>query len=492
MGIAQAGIFVVQFGASVIIARLLSPFEVGVFVVAMSICGILGIIQQLGLTGFIVREVDLPERLKQTTFTINLLISIAVAAAIALCSLASSTFFQQPEVAQLGVAQPGVARVLLVLALLPLLGIFEFLPAAMIERAANFRVIAGIGLGRSLLSQVLTVALAYQGFSSISFAYGQLAGALFSTLAYNVLGRAEIRLRLRLADWRRVSVFGAQMLTITGANASAARLAEILLARIAGLQALGLFSRAANVNNVAWENIHAVVARVLLVRLSALQKSGISMRDYYLRVVEICTAVLWPAFVGLAVIAGPFISTVYGPRWTPAAAPLVFLALSSAVWATLTMSWELFVVCGETRRQSRIELARTAVGTCLFAAGATAAGLTGAAAGRLGDALFSAVIYRRPLERMSSTTLSDIYPIYLRSATLAAVAVAPAALLSVHYHGAATAPFGQVIAAAALGIALWATTLMLTNHPLALELQRLLSRATSRRKTGDSPTGDPQ
>jgi O-antigen/teichoic acid export membrane protein len=464
MGSAQAGIFVVQFTASVIIARLLSPLEVGVFAIATSICGILGIIQGLGLNGFIVRETNLTERLKETTFTIALLVNVAVAAGIALCSLASGILVKQVSVAQ----------VLAVLALIPLLGILEFLPAAMIERSANFKVIASIGLARSLLAQGITVGLAFGGFSSISYAYGQLAGALLSVLAYNIVGRTEIRLRLRLSDWRRVAAFGAQIFTINGVNNTAGRVGEILLARISGLQALGLFSRAANVNNVAWANIHAVVARVLLVRLASLHRAGVPVRDYYLHVVEVVTALLWPAFIGLAVIAGPFITNVYGEKWAPAASPLVFLALSSAVWATLTMSWELFVVCGETRRQARIELVRTGVGTCLFASGALLAGLPGAAAGRLGDALFSVFIYRRPLERMSATTMSDIYPIFLRSAVLAVVAVAPAGLLMLNYHGAATAPLGQVLAAVACGIAIWAATLVLTKHPLAMELRRLL------------------
>jgi len=142
MGSAQAGIFVVQFTASVIIARLLSPLEVGVFAIATSICGILGIIQGLGLNGFIVRETNLTERLKETTFTIALLVNVAVAAGIALCSLASGILVKQVSVAQ----------VLAVLALIPLLGILEFLPAAMIERSANFKVIASIGLARSLLA----------------------------------------------------------------------------------------------------------------------------------------------------------------------------------------------------------------------------------------------------------------------------------------------------------------------------------------------------
>ncbi len=468
MGSAQAGMFVVQFASSVIIARLMTPIEVGIFVMASSICGILGIIQGLGLSGFIVRETSLPERLKETTFTIGLIINVAVAVAIGLCSIASRVVFQQLAVAQ----------VLALLALIPLLGILEFLPAAMVERAADFRLIAGIGLARGLLVQGLTVALAYLGFSSISFAYGQLAGALFSVLAYGVVGRAEIRLRLRLTDWRRVAAFGAQMLSINAVNAAAGRLNEMLLARIAGLQGLGLYARASNVNGFAWSNIHAVAARVLLVKLSALKRSGASVREYYLQVVELVTAILWPAFIGLAVIAGPFIATVYGQKWVPAANALVLLALASAVLTSMTMTWELFVVSGETRRQSWIELLRAIVGIGLFGLGAVFAGVTGAAAGTLATALFSVLIYRRPVEQMSSTTLADVCPIYLRSAVLSAVAVAPAGLVMLNYHGAATAPIGPLIAGCAVGIALWALVLWLTRHPLALELRRLLPQAT--------------
>jgi O-antigen/teichoic acid export membrane protein len=43
------------------------------------------------------------------------------------------------------------------------------------------------------------------------------------------------------------------------------------------------------------------------------------------------TALLWPAFGGMAVVAGPLIRTVYGPAGLPAAAPLALLALASTV-----------------------------------------------------------------------------------------------------------------------------------------------------------------
>lgn len=463
MGISQGFLVLVQFIASVIIARLLTPTEVGVYVLALSITSILGLLQSLGLTAFIVREPHLSRELRETTFTINLLLNLVLSAGIALGGLAGRSLFHQSS----------IAGVLLVLAVVPLLGVFEFLPASMTERAANFKVIALISSGRNMIAQALTVALAWRGFSSASFAYGQLAGAVFSMAAYGCCGRGEILLRPRFADWRRVGSFGAQMLAINGANVAASRLAEILLVRFAGLDALGLYSRASGLNNLAWENIHLVLGRVLFVRLSALQKSGVSLRTYYLHVVEVMTALLWPAFLGLAMVSGPFILTVYGEKWVAASFPLIFLALASAVQVSVTMSWELFVACGETGKQAKLELVRTAVGTGLFASGAALGGLPGAAAGRLGDALFSAFIYRWPIDGMTATRFSDYRPIYVRSLMLAVVAVAPLAAVMLIHHGAATTPLRPLITAVAGGMLAWVMALKICNHPLATELRRL-------------------
>jgi O-antigen/teichoic acid export membrane protein len=68
MGLSQGGFFILQFGGSVILARLLSPYEMGVFVVGAAITGVLSAIQAFGLAGFIVREQDLsPELLASTS-----------------------------------------------------------------------------------------------------------------------------------------------------------------------------------------------------------------------------------------------------------------------------------------------------------------------------------------------------------------------------------------------------------------------------------------
>jgi O-antigen/teichoic acid export membrane protein len=65
----QGVLFILQFVGSVVLARLLTPYEMGVYAVAAAIMGILGIVQAFGLTLFIVREAEISSDLMATRTT---------------------------------------------------------------------------------------------------------------------------------------------------------------------------------------------------------------------------------------------------------------------------------------------------------------------------------------------------------------------------------------------------------------------------------------
>ncbi len=464
MTLSQGGFFILQFGGSVILARLLTPYEMGVYAIAAAIIGVLTAVQDFGLAGFMVREHHLTPQLVAGTFTVNTILAVLLAAAVAGSSVFGATFLHEPR----------VQRVMLVLALLPLLGAFQFVPATQLERLGQFKAIALISLVRMVCSTGVTVALALTGFSTMSIAYGNLAGAVVTLAAYNLVGRRHVSLRLSLADWRRIGRHGSHMLAISGTNGVFNRAGEFLLGRLLGLDALGLYSRASGLSGLLWNNVHAVIGRVVFVELAETSRRGVSLRESYLRVVEIVTALLWPAFAGFAVLAGPLIRAVYGEKWLGAAWPLTMLSIASIVLVAITMTWEIFVLRHETGRQARFEVFRSVIGLVLFAAGCLVS-LTGAAAARIAEALFSVVLYRPHLERMTSTTTWDFVPIYGRSLLLTVAAIGPAVLLMVVYGGSADTPIGHVLTAIAAGVAAWLAVLgLLDRHPLAAEIRRLV------------------
>ncbi len=460
MGFAQLAAFGLQFAASVVLARRLTPHEMGIYAAAAALVGAISIVQSLGLPALIVREEQLTPEVRATAFTVNALISIGLCMAIAAASVAGGRL--------LGDARVG--RALLTLSALPLFGVFGFLPAATLERLGRFRAISLSGMASGAAGAAAAVAFALMGYSYMSMVYASLIGAAVNAAAMNAAGWRHVNFRIGFTAWRRVADFGLQMLAVSGVTAAGSRLSELAIARLLGLGQLGIYGRASNLNGLIWNNIHMVAGRVLFVDFAELNRQGVSLRDRYLRTAEIGSAVLWPAFAGLGLLAGPFVYTVYGARWLPAAAPLALLALASMLLVASTMTWELFAATGNLRVQTRIEFIRSLVALAAFVIGCTIS-LEAAAGARVLDAVFAFLLYRPHLNRMTETSLADFAPVYGRSLLLTALATAPAGLLMLGYRFSPQVPAPLVLGAVGCGVVLWAGGLWALKHPLVQEVQ---------------------
>lgn len=462
MAFGQGGFFFIQFFGSVILARLLSPHEMGVFAVAMATLGLFGTIQAISLNKLVVRDGESHPELLPTIFTINALLSLLLAAATAGFGWLGGLWLEDPD----------VGHVLVILSFYPLIAIFEFLPAAQLERVGAFRTISLLHFAQAAITLAVTILLAFRGYGALSMAYGGIAGQIVNAGATMIAGRRFIDFRLSLAHWREPARFGVHMLAISGASGIGMRLSDILLAKILGLAALGMFARASNVFNMVWNNIHMVVARVLFVDIANITRQQESLRERYLHVVSMMTGLLWPAFGGLAVLAGPFIHRVYGPKWQAAAMPLSLLCIAGAILVSITMTWEVFVARGETARQARFEFIRVGFGTTAFLIGCLT-GLVGAAASRIIDALFALGLYRPHLDRMTDTRLRDYLPLYLASGVATLAAILPALGLMHHYGWNPAVPLPAALAAIVGGVLAWFLALILLDHPLYAEFRRL-------------------
>jgi O-antigen/teichoic acid export membrane protein len=466
MTLSQGFFVILNFGSSVVVAHLLSPYQMGIYAVAIAVVGILSTFQAFGLHGLIIREPELTPAIVRTAFTINAVISFVLSCLVLMLSQVGGMFLKED----------GVRRVMLVLGVLPLIAIFDFLPASQLERNANFRAIAIVGVARGLISQGITIALALKGQSYMSMAYGQVVGALCSAAAYNVIGRRHVSFRLGFHAWRPVLAFGLNSLSIFGVHSLSDRISEAVLGRMVGLSALGLYNRAVSLNNLIWQNGHVVIGRVVFVEIAAQKRAGKSLRQSYFTIIEVLTALLWPAFAGLALCSGPFILQVYGAKWVAASYPLSLLAIAAMLHVAISLTWDLFIVNRETATQAKIEYVRAFGALAMFIVGCWFGGLTGAAAARIGDAILSIWLYRPYIDRMTDTRFEDFIMIYLRSAAITAVAILPAALVMLCFGFSERTPLDLLIPAIALGGILWAAALVLTKHPLGEEMIKFLGR----------------
>lgn len=469
MAFGQGIFFCLQFAGSIVVARLLTPYEIGVFAIAMAVVGLVSVLQAIGLNNFIVREQALTRDVVASASAANALISVLLALAIAGFGYLGGALFKEP----------GVRDVLLVLAIVPVIGHLAFVPGAMLEREGNFRTIALLRAASTAIGVLLTVALAWRGYSYMSLAYSQVATAVLTNVATNIVARRHLTFRFSFTHWARVWRFGLQIFAISGINRMANRMMEVSLGGILGLGQLGLFSRASSNHNMLWDNIHGVVGRVIFVDFSQRAQEGAPLGGRYLRVLELMSGLLWPMFAMVAILAAPLVVLIYGMPWLGAAAPLSMLCIASIILVSTTMSWEVFVVCQETARQVRFEFVRTILGILLFVGGCFIS-LEAAAASRILDALFAQFLYRPHLERMTGAARGAFGIVYLRSGAATAVAAAPALALMIAWRFSPQVPLAQIALAIAAGGVLWLLVLRGLRHELYREITTALGRVRQR------------
>ncbi|MGI4730533.1 MAG: oligosaccharide flippase family protein [Janthinobacterium lividum] len=468
LGSGQVASLVLQFGSSIVLARFLSPKEMGIYAVAVAVAATLSIFQNFGLQALIVREEVMTDALKHTTFSVNCLSSLALSAAIALASVVLAHSFEEP----------GIRDVLLILAVCPILSIPSFLPSAMFEREGRFGTIAAINAGSSIVQAAVTIVLVVLGHKYMSMAYGTVVSTVATSAMFLLWGREHRSARWTLSSWRRVSAFGLQIFLVTSTTSLSQRLSDILLGRLAGLGSLGLYNRAVSLGNIVWINIHGLMSRIVLTDMANLRRAEVPLRERYLQTVSMTLALLWPAFAGMAVVARPFVVAIYGERWERAAGLLSYVCIASMILVTITMVWEVFAVSNNLRIQTRVEAVRLVVSIALLAAGALIS-VEAAAASRIPEAIVACFLYRPHLNRITDTRFRDLRSAYWQGGVLTIGAILPAAVLMLTTTRAQQTPLllGIVVVA---GVGLWVAMLFRLGHPLATEIGKIAAAASTR------------
>lgn len=455
--------FLVTFLSSVVVARLVSPRDFGIYAMAIAATTVINVFMQLGLAKYVMREAALSRDLLRSLFTVNLLMTGLYCLAI----LGGSVF------ARFVAGSVEVANFLLVFAIFPLVASMEFIPSALAAREMRFGLISALAVLRVVVLAGSTIALALQGFAYMSFAWAQVITFTVTALAFNIaIWRPDVW-KLRFAGIRKITRFGLEMIGIGGITQLNTRLGEMTMGSLLGFGPLGLYTRAAGLPATIYGNVFGAGSNVVFSRLSNDLREVGTFHETYVRFMRLLLGILWPMMLGIATLAEPIIATIYGSQWQAAATPLSFLTVAAAITVAIGMTAEIHILRHRTNQQVRIETWRAIFGYTAFTAGATLS-LTLAAAAKVAEALFAYLLYRKPMIEMVGGPIEALRQMYLEALLVTSVAVLPAFVLMICFGFSPATPLPLLGVAILLGIICWALLLVRLQHPICQECERLL------------------
>ncbi len=313
--------FVIDFTASLIVARLLSPHEIGAFSIALAAVVIAQTLRSAGVNMFLIAAPSLDEGRVRTALGLAMFASFGFAAAIFVTAPLIAAFYREPV----------IADVLRVVCLSYVLAPYQVLAHGLLTRALRFKSLLVATLSASLLGALTAVGLAMRGWGSMSMAYSSLVSGVI-LLAVMIAARPpQFVFRPALIHWRSVSAFTGWVLGGTLLGQFGPRLNELFVGRALGIAPAAYLDRAEMLPRMLWNYAAPPVLSILSPLVAHELRQGIDAHTTLLLRMRLFGCIFSPILIGIATQSAPILIGLYGWQWQASIDPAPWLCVAAAI-----------------------------------------------------------------------------------------------------------------------------------------------------------------
>lgn len=393
----------------ILLARLLSPSEFGLFAVVTFLLTFLITFGDAGLAASLVRQAHEPvEEDYQAVFTVQqvLVVSVVTLFWIAAPWVASAYHLPRHD-----------SWVFRLLGLSLLCTSFQVIPAARLERHLSFEKLAMVEVAMSFVFYSTAVGLAWKGVGTLSFAIAMVARSLTGAILVNRASPWRIHWHW---DWERARVhlkFGVPYQGVGFISLIKDSITPVFI---------GLLLGAGSVGYVNWAQMVAaypvlvlmVLQRVYLPAFARLQLHREALSQFVEQVLRATNGLAAPVAILTLVSIEPLTKYVFGQKWL-GALPLFYLLWGANIFVpTATPMLALLNALGHSRTAFNFALIWM-LGTWILGAPLILAfGTIGYAIANVGVMLTNLMLYRVAQAHLGFRILPMIVPVWSVATTV--------------------------------------------------------------------------
>jgi O-antigen/teichoic acid export membrane protein len=448
----SAGQAVLQVGATVVLARLLTPAEFGAVAAALLVVGLTRLVTQMGVAAALVHRDDLADAAVAAAFWFSVLLSIVFAAGM---------FAFAPQLGGF-VGLPPDSHLLPLLSVTLVLAGVAAVPAGLLQRRLRFRPMAVVDLLAAGPARIgVSVVLALGGLGPDALAWAEIVAAAVTAAGYALIIRPSVRPMSPAAAWRSLRpmiAFGSGYSITQLGNWVALNADNLVVARLLGTGPLGVYTRAYNLLSEPANVIGGAADKVLFPAMTRVRDDGERLRSAYVRTASLVALVTVPASVLLFVLAPEVVHVLLGSQWDAVVVPLQVFAVVLLPRTSYKISTSLTRATGAVYRAAWRQWLYAAEVVVFCSVGAHYAGVDGVAVGASMAIVVHFLVMLRFSARVSAGLERHVLAMYLRHvpATVAVVLATTGVAAAVRPAGsdALTLLVGALAAAATAALVL--------------------------------------
>lgn len=348
-----------QVATTIVLARLLTPHDFGVYAMALPVIALAGLLQDFGMQQAILQKRDITNDQINALFWINFSLTVAVALALAAASPFIARFYSEPLLTPMLAGWSGIL----------VFGALSFGHHALLTRKLLFKTVAMIDMVCATVSFVTVLIVSWFWPSPWAMWFAGLSSVIcWVSLAYATKIWFPSRPK-RGVKLDGMFAFGANIMLHSLANFVSRNADNIIIGRAFGSAVLGYYDRAYKLLLYPVENLGNPIARVMVPVLSKLQDDNAGFRRAFLQVLGLMNLVAMP---GMAVAIGCSVEVVQillGDKWLPVAEMFWWLGFAGLVQPLINASGWMLIAQGRSEKLMWISVTSSIVTVIGFVVG---------------------------------------------------------------------------------------------------------------------------
>jgi teichuronic acid exporter len=311
---------VVSWAATIVVARILLPADYGLVAMAMIPIGLVRMVEDFGLDAILVQDRTIVGKRQAQLAGFVLGIGATLTALTLVLARPIAAFFDEPQVTQLISA----------FSVLFVTDSLQVVSRAILQRRLQFSRLAVTWFLQVLVTQGVLVAAAVAGFGMWAIVASNVVAAIAVTSLLWIWAPYAISWPHRIKELALPLLQGWRVMASRFAYYAYSTADQTIIGRFLGKDALGAYSFTTTFANLPFQEVAAVVTRVVPGVFSAVQERRDELRRYFLMLTECLSYITLPMAVGLALTTDLIVPTVLGPNWGAVTVPLQVMCFYAA------------------------------------------------------------------------------------------------------------------------------------------------------------------
>jgi len=451
-----------------LLARLLTPQQIGLYSVALAIISVMQVIRDFGLVNFLIQKKELTKDYISTAWGLSLLLGTTLFVVVELGAPLLGRFYSNETITT-------IARIVAFnFLLLPVNSVC----LALLKRDMKFQMVMRINMLAAAIGTLCTLLLAWLGWGALSLAIGSTANNATVAISVLLIGSATHLGKPSFSRMREVLTFGGPLTAANIITSISMDINDLAVGKILGFNAVAMISRGQGLMNLFHRDFMGAVRNVAYPAFAQANRDGHRMEEKYITAVTMVTALAWPFYGFMSLFPLDVIRIMFGTQWDAAAALVPYFCIAGAFSASINLILTLVMALGQANLVARAEFVFQPIRAI---------------------ALTAAIFYFRELELFAAvflavSALSVPYFYYIKQKSLpsnlpllgkklvgnlllTAVTLVPCALIQ-HFFKQGAAPLGipTFVFCVVLTATAWLGCMTIMRHPLYLEINQILER----------------